>query len=223
MAFSFLVTLREGVEMALIVAILLGYLRNIGQRRHFREIWFGVGLAAAVCIGLAAILELAATDMNEHVMDGFEGFTMVFAVIVLTGMSLWMRRQAAGISAELRAHVDRALTRGGVLAMVLLAATSIGREGFETVLFLFAGSTTGGSSLLFVAGGVAGFALAGVIGVGIYHGSSRIPLRPFFFVSGIMVLFLAAGLLANSVAKLDEASVITNLGSRPWDTGGMSR
>jgi len=218
MAFSFLVTLREGVEMALIVAILLGYLRNVGQRRHFRQVWVGVALAAAVCLAVGAILELASKEMDKRVVEAFEGFTMIFAVVVLTGMALWMRRQAAGISAELRAQVDQALNKGSVTAIVLLAATSVGREGLETVLFLFAGSTTGGSGLMFAAGGILGFALAACVGVAIYHGSSRIPLKPFFMASGIMVLVLAAGLLANSVVKLYEAAIITNLGDRPWDT-----
>ena len=218
MAFSFLVTLREGAEMALIVAILLGYLRNIGQRRHFRDVWIGVGLAAAVCIAIGAVLELASTELDKRVVEAFEGFTMIFAVFVLTGMALWMRRQAAGISAELRAHVDEALNKGSVTAMVLLAASSIGREGLETVLFLFAGSTTNSSGAPFILGGLLGFGIAAIIGVGIYHGSSRLPLKQFFLFSGIGVIVLAAGLLANSVVKLYEAAIITNLGDRPWDT-----
>lgn len=218
MAFSFLVSLREGVEMALIVAILLGYLRNIGQRAHFREVWIGVGLAAGVCVAAGVVLELASKELDKRIVEAFEGFTMIFAVFILTGMALWMRRQAAGISAELRAQVDQALNRGSVAAMVLLAATSVGREGLETVLFLFAGSTTGDSGVMFILGGLLGFGVAALIGVGIYHGSSRIPLRPFFMASGVMVLVLAAGLLANSVVKLYEAALITNLGDRPWDT-----
>lgn len=220
MAFSFLVTLREGVEMALIVAILLGYLRNVGQKRHFREVWFGIGIAAAVCIAIAVGLEIAARELDKRVVEAFEGFTMIFAVVILTGMAFWMRRQAAGISKELRAQVDQALNKGSVTAMVLLAATSIGREGLETVLFLFAGSTTGTSGAEYLLGGVLGFAIAAFIGVGIYHGSSRLPLKPFFMVSGVGVLVLAAGLLANSVVKLYEAAIITNLGDRPWDTDG---
>lgn len=218
MAFSFLVTLREGVEMALIVAILLGYLRSIGQRRHFREVWAGVGVAAAVCIAIGAGLELASQELDKRVVEAFEGFTMIFAVVVLTGMAFWMKRQAAGISAELRAHLDSALNKGSVAAVVLLAASSVGREGLETTLFLFAGSSTGASGPNFVLGGIFGFAIAAVIGVAIYHGSTRIPLKPFFLASGIVVIVLAAGLLSNSVAKLHEAALLTDIGARPWDT-----
>lgn len=218
MAFSFLVTLREGVEMALIVAILLGYLRSIGQRHHFRDVWIGVGVAAAICVAIGIALEVASRELDGRIVEGFEGFTMIFAVVLLTGMAFWMKAQARGISADLRAHVDSALNTGSMTAIVLLAASSVGREGLETTLFLFAGSTTGGSGLQFVLGGLLGFGLAAIIGVGIYHGSSRIPLKTFFNVSGVAVIVLAAGLIANSVVKLYEAAIITNLGPHFWDS-----
>lgn len=204
--------------MALIVAILLGYLRSAGQKQHFREIWIGVGVAAAICIGIGIGLEVASQELDKRVVEAFEGFAMIFAVVVLTGMAFWMRRQASGISAGLRSHVDSALTKGSMTALVLLAATSIGREGLETVLFLFAGSTTGTSGAQYLLGGALGFGVAAFIGVGLYHGTSRVPLKPFFMASGIVVIVLAAGLLANSVVKLYEAALITNLGDRPWDT-----
>jgi high-affinity iron transporter len=220
-AFSFLVTLREGVEMALIVAILLGYLRSVGGRRHFRAVWMGVAIAAAVCVAIGAGLEVASTELDKRAVEAFEGFAMIFAVIVLTGMAFWMKRQAAGISAELRAHIDEALHRGSVTAIVLLAASSVGREGLETTLFLFAGSTNATSGFDFVLGGILGFVLAALVGVVIYHGSRRFPLKAFFQVSGVVVLILAAGLLANSVVKLYEAAIITDLGDRPWDTDNI--
>jgi high-affinity iron transporter len=216
MAFSFLVTLREGVEMALIIAILLGYLRSIGQRQHFRHVWYGVGVAAAVCVAIGAGLEGASRELDKRAVEAFEGFTMIFAVIVLTGMAFWMRRQANGISAQLRAQVDRVLGTGSVTAIVLLAATSIGREGLETTLFLFAGSTAA-SGAPFVLGGILGFAVAAVVGLVIYKGSSRVPLKAFFTASSMVILVLAAGMLSNSVVKLHEAALIDNLGVRPWD------
>lgn len=221
MAFSLLVTLREGVEMALIVAILLGYLRSIGQRQHFKEIWYGVAVAAAICIAIGAGLEIASKTLDGRIVEAFEGFTMIFAVVMLTAMAFWMKRQASGISTELKSQVNSALDKGSVAALVLLAASAIGREGLETTLFLFAGSTTGASGFQFVLGGIIGFAIAAAVGVAIYHGSSRIPLKHFFNISGVAVIVLAAGLLATSVVKLYEAAIITNLGSRPWDTDNL--
>lgn len=221
MLFSFLVTLREGVEMALIVTILLGYLRSTGQRRRFRAIWFGVGIAAATCLTIGAGLEIISRQLDKRIVEGFEGVTMLGAVGLLTVMAFWMKRQARGLSADLRAHVDQALGSGSIAALVLLAASSVGREGLETTLFLFAGSTTTASGLGFVLGGVAGFALAAALGVGFYHGTSRIPLRRFFTVSGVLVIVLAAGLVSNGIDKLHEAALLTNVGVRPWDTDAL--
>lgn len=218
MGFSFLVTLREGVEMALILAILLGYLRSIGQKRYFPAIWTGVGAAALVCIAIGIGLVVASRELDSRAVAAFEGFGMIFAVIVLTGMALWMKKQAGGISSELRSQVDRALGTGSAVALVLLAATSVGREGLETVLFLFAGSANVGSGFDYLVGGTLGFAVAAIIGAILYTGSARFPLKLFFQVSGVAVLFLAAGLLANSVVALYEAALISDLGSRPWDT-----
>ncbi len=217
MGFSFLVCLREGVEMALIVAILLGYLRTIGQKQHFKSIWAGVGVAAVVCIAIGVGLEVASKEMDKRVVEAFEGFAMIFAVIVLTGMALWMKKQARTISSGLRAQVDAALGKGSMTALVLLAATSVGREGLETVLFLFAGSSTSGGAT-YIFGGVLGFAVAAAIGAAIYAGTNRFPMKMFFQVSGIVIIFIAAGMLATSVVKLYEAALISDLGSRPWDT-----
>lgn len=218
MLFSLLVTAREGLEIALIITILLGYLRSIGQKRHFREIWYGVGAAVALSIGIAAGLEIASSELDGRVMEAFEGFTMLFAVAVLTWMLFWMKRNAAGISWELRQQVDVALHQGSVVALSLLAFSSVGREGLETALFLFAGSTTQTSDFLFVAGGVLGFAAAAAVGAVLYYGSSRLPLKQFFLVSGGILIFLAAGLLSHALSELHEAAIISHVGIRPWDT-----
>lgn len=218
MFFSLFVTAREGLEMALIITILLGYLRSIDQKQHFRDIWYGVGAAAALSIAFGAGLKLASRELDGRILEAFEGFTMIFAVIVLTWMLFWMKRQSAGISGDLKHQIDRALSRGSVAALTLLAFSSVGREGFETALFLFAGSTNQGSDLAFVAGGVGGFALAAVAGTVIYYGAARLPLRQFFLASGVVLMILAAGLVSNAIADLHEGTIISNVGSRPWDT-----
>lgn len=220
MTFSFFVTAREGLEMALIVTILLGYLRTIGQKRHFRAIWIGVAAAATFSLVLAVGLELVARELDGRALEAFEGFTMLFAVAVLTWMLFWMRRQASGISSDLRARVDCALSAGSVMALSLLAFSSVGREGVETSLFLFAGSTRGNSDVMFAVGGLAGFALAAGVGVAIYYGAARLPIHHFFTASAVTLMIIAAGLLTNALAELHEATIIPDLGVRPWDTDG---
>lgn len=218
MFFSLFVTAREGLEMALIITILLGYLRSIDQKQHFRDIWYGVGAAAALSIAFGAGLELASRELDGRILEAFEGFTMLFAVGVLTWMLFWMKRQSNGISSDLKHNVDRALSRGSVAALTLLAFSSVGREGFETALFLFAGSTNHGSDTAFALGGVLGFAIAVAAGAVIYYGAARLPLKQFFLASGVVLMVLAAGLISNAIAELHEATVISNVGTRPWDT-----
>ena len=145
MLFSFLVTLREGIEIALVITILLGYLRKLDQKQHFREIWIGVAAAAALSLGFGVVLEMTSRELSGRVLEAFEGITMLFAVAVLTWMVFWMKRQSAGISAELRSHIDSALSAGSVMALALLAFSAVAREGLETALFLFAGSTASDS------------------------------------------------------------------------------
>ena len=218
MLFSFLVTLREGIEIALVVTILLGYLRNINQKGHFGQIWAGVALATILSIALGAGLELTSRELSGRVLEAFEGFTMLFAVVVLTWMVFWMKRQSAGISRALQHQVDNALSNGSVVTLALLAFSAVAREGIETTLFLFAGSTNNGSGVEFVGGGLLGFAIAGAAGVAIYYGAARLPLRQFFLVTGVIVVVLAAGMLANGLNALHEAALITDLGARPWDS-----
>lgn len=218
MLFSLLVTLREGIEIALVVTILLGYLRTTGNKSHYRDIWLGVAAAAALSLAVGTALEITSRELSGRVLEAFEGFTMLFAVVVLTWMVFWMKRQSAGISRELRDQVDVALTRGSVMALALLAFSSVGREGIETTLFLFAGSKSGASGSAFVIGGVLGFAIAAAVGVVLYYGAAKLPLKQFFMLSGLAVIVLAAGLLSNGLADLHEAQILTNLGTRPWDT-----
>lgn len=218
MLFSLFVTAREGLEIALIITILLGYLRSIDQKAHFREIWYGVTAAAGLSLAVGVGLEIASSELDGRVLEAFEGFTMLFAVVVLTWMLFWMKRNSAGISKEFKHRIDVALSRGSMAALALLAFSSVGREGIETTLFLFAGSTNESSNALFVTGGILGFLIAAAAGVVLYYGSARLPLKQFFLGSAVVLMVLAAGLLTNALAELHEATLIRELGSRPWDT-----
>lgn len=223
MLFSFLVTLREGVEIALVVAIVLGYLERTGNRQHFRPVWVGVGAAVAASVVFGAILEFTAAGLSGAALEAFEGLTMLAAVVVLTWMVFWMRQQSASLGRALRDHVDVAIAGGSLFALVGLAFSAVVREGFETALFLFAGSTAArdGGAAGFVVGGLLGFLAAAGVGYVVYRGAHRLPVRQFFSVSGIVVIVLAAGLLSNGLAELMESGLIPRLGPRPWDMDGL--
>jgi high-affinity iron transporter len=220
MLFSLLVSLREGVEIALIIAIVLGYLKRTGRGDYARQIWAGVGIAAALSVALGAVLEFTAASLSGQVLEAFEGFTMLFAVAILTWMIFWMKRQAAGISRHLREQVDTAIRAGAPSALVFLAFSAVAREGLETVLFLFAGARNA-SAAEYLLGGALGFAIAAAIGAVIYRGATRLPLRQFFLVSGVALIVLAAGLISNALGELREAQVLLNQGPRPWDMDGV--
>lgn len=218
MLYSLLITLREGVEMALIVAIVLSYLAKTGRRSAFPRVWAGAGIAAAVSALAGIALQLSARQLSGQALEAFEGVTMLFAFGVLTWMLFWMRRQAVSLGRHLREQVDAALQRGGNLPLVLLAASAVGREGLETVLFLFAGAPAAESETAYIAGGVLGFLAAAVVGYLVYRGGSRLPIRSFFNVSGVAVIVLAAGLLSNGIGELQGAQVLPRLGPYVWDT-----
>jgi high-affinity iron transporter len=202
--------LREGVEAALIVSIILAYLARTGNGRYFPRIW--VGTVAALAVSLAAGLAIYVTTrtLPERAEELFEGGTMLVAAGVVTWMLFWMRRQSAGIKGELQAQVDRALSAGSVWGLAALAFVAIIREGIETSLFLVGqvnSAESGAPSV--VVGAVVGLAIAALLGYGFYHGTRRINLASFFRWTGVALVFIAAGLLAHAVHEFVEAGVVT--------------
>lgn len=202
--------LREGVEAALIVAIVLAYLAKTGNARYFPRIWLGAGAAIVLSVLVGAVLVATVGEMPEPYEQIFEGAVMVLAAGVVTWMLFWMRRQAATVGAELRSAVDRALTeQTGILGLAVLAFTAVIREGIETSLFLVgqlqAASGQGDAGALSVlVGAVIGLAMAVALGYGFYRGSRLLDLRAFFRVTGVLLVFIAAGLLSHAVHEFVE-------------------
>jgi high-affinity iron transporter len=202
--------LREGVEAALIVSIVLAYLARTGNRRHFGKIWAGTAAAVAVSLVAGIALHLSIGGLEEPYEQIFEGAAMVAAAVVVTWMLFWMRRQAASVGAELRAAVDRVLTEGRAVGLAVLAFTAVIREGLETALFLVGqarSAETGAPAVLL--GAVAGLGVAVLLGVGFYRGARLLNLRTFFRWSGIALIFIAAGLLSHAVHEFIEIGWIT--------------
>ena len=205
-----LIGLREGVEAALIVAIILAYLTRTGNARYFGRIWLGVAAAVILSLAIGAGLFVTIGGLEAPYEQIFEGLAMLLAAGVVTWMLFWMRRQAASIRGELHAAVDRALTSGGAWALTLLAFTAVIREGVETALFLAGAATSaasGASALLL--GALVGLVLAMLIGYGFYRGAQVIDLRSFFRWTGIALIFIAAGLLSHAVHEFVEVGVIS--------------
>ena len=202
--------LREGVEAALIVSIILAYLARTGNQRHFGRIWIGTIAAVAVSLAAGAALFVTIGGLQEPYEQIFEGLTMIAAAIVVTWMLFWMRRQAASVKNELHAAVDRVLTGGTVVGLAVLAFTAVIREGLETALFLVgqATSAAAGAGAVLV-GACVGLGVAVLLGVGFYRGARLLNLRTFFRWSGIALIFIAAGLVSKAVHEFVEIGWIT--------------
>jgi high-affinity iron transporter len=214
--------LREGVEAALIVSIILAYLAKTGNQRHFPKIWFGAGAAVVVSVVVGLVLFVTIGGFEEPAEQIFEGFAMILAAGVVTWMLFWMRRTAANIKGELQAGVDRALTEGGVIGLSFLAFTAVIREGVETALFLMGQATAAGSEAWStLTGAIVGLLIAIAIGYALYRGAQVINLRTFFQWTGIALIFIAAGLLSHGIHEFVEAGWITIGTGTAFDIGAI--
>jgi len=203
--------LREGVEAALIVSIVLAYLARTGNRRYFGRVWLGVAGAVAASAMLGLLIFVTVGEMPAPYEQLFEGLTLLIAAGIVTWMLFWMRRQAASVSGQLRSAVDQAIGEGGAWALAAVAFVAVIREGVETALFLVGQATAvrasnGAASVL--VGALAGLALAALIGVGFYRGTRRIDLARFFRWTGVALVFIAAGLVGQAVHEFVEIGVI---------------
>ncbi len=207
-----LIGLREGVEAALIVAIVLAYLTRTGNGHHAGKVWFGTVAAIAVSVFIGGALFLTVGALEEPYEQIFEGSTMLLAAVVVTWMLFWMRRQAANLKGELQAAVDRTLGDGTAIGLAVLAFTAVIREGVETALFL-AGQATSltASAGSVAAGAVLGLGVAALIGWGFYRGSRAVDLRKFFRWTGIALVFIAAGLLSHAIHEFIEVAEIAGV------------
>ncbi len=217
---SFLIALREGVEAALIVAIIVSYLRKVGAEQLFRPVYMGtlLGILASIAVGGAfLLLEVEFQGTGEQI---FEGSTMLVAAALLTTMILWMSRNSSEYSSDLKAKVQQALSTRQAYGLATLAFLSIVREGIETVLFLGSTSFTS-SGLDTLIGGSAGLIVAVLLGVGILKYSARINMGLFFKATGVLLVLFAAGLVSNGVGEFGEAGLLPPLLDHLWDTNWL--
>ncbi len=201
MSAAFLITLREGLEISIVLAILLGYLVKTGRADRTGAVWAGAGIAAAVCVVAGILFNTLVGEFDGKSEQAIEGFLALAAAIVLTWMILWMRKNARSLSGDLRSKVDGATSAG---AVTMIAFVAVAREGFETVLFLLGAETGSSSGAAVVLGGVLGLAVSAVVGVLVYRFGKNIDLRVFFKITGVLLIFFAAGLVGKAVHELRE-------------------
>lgn len=215
----FLIMLREGVEAALIVGIIAGYLKQIGRSDLMPAVWLGILTALALALFAGAGLQLVSAEFPQKEQELFEAVVGLIAVGVLTWMVFWMRRAARSIRGELHAGVDRAL-QGSTFALIAMVFLAVAREGLESVFFLLAIFQQSDSALAPL-GALLGVIAAVAVGYGIYAGGVRLDLRRFFRWTGVFILFVAAGLLANAVRAFHEAGVWNGLQATAFDISAV--
>ena len=221
MAATFLIFLREGIEASMIIAILLAYLDRAGQRRHFRDVFLGVGVAMAlVLIGGVTLYLTLKNYAGSRTQTIFETVTYAVAAAVLTYMTFWMRNHARGLSGELRQRADAAMDGRARFGLGVLSFQAVGREGLETMVFTLAiAFASSGRQVL--AGGAGGLAIALLVALAIYRFGKKINVGVFFTAIGGVLMIFAAGLIADAVENLQQLGWIHFLNSTVWNSSGV--
>lgn len=214
---SFVLSLREGLEAALIIGILMGALVKIPQKGLRGAVWLGVGAAAGLSLLSALLLHTLGAEVEGSNEIVFEGFTLLLASALLTWMIFWMARQARFLKSDLETGVRMALLHGGRQALFFLAFVSVLREGVELSLYLTA-TALSANGLQVLAGSLLGLGTAVLLGFALFASLIRLNLRRFFSLTGLLLIFFAAGMAAHSVREFTEIGWIPVLVPHIWNT-----
>ena len=217
---SYLLSLREGIEAALIIGIVIGALRKIRRTDLVPALWWGVLSAAAVSALAAVLLTSFGLELEGPAEPIYEGATMLLAAGILTWMIFWMSQQARTLKSELEEGVNKAAASAGGRAIFWLAFVAVVREGVELALFLTA-SIFATDVLQTAIGAALGLGTAILLGWSIFAAIVRLDLRRFFQVTGFLLILFAAGLVAHSVHEFNEVGLIPSIIEHVWDLNSV--
>jgi high-affinity iron transporter len=211
---SGLIGLREGLEAAIVVTILVAFLVKAQRRDALKWVWLGVAAAIVMTIAVFLAIQLSAYTISGLGAEAIAGIASLVAVAIVTTMVLWMKSAAAGLSGELRSGMARALETGS-MAVLALAFLAVAREGVETALFMvgYAEAETAWP----LVGLVTGVLIAAAIAYGMYAGAIRINLSKFFTYTGIFLIVVAAGILSYGVGALQTVGWLPGLSTKAFD------
>lgn len=212
-----LIGLREGLEAVLVVSILIAFLVRSERRWALRWVWAGIAAAVALSVGVGAVLTYTSATMSFEQQELFGGVMSIIAVAFVTTMIFWMRAAARSLAAELRGRLDQALELGN-WSVITVAFLAVAREGLETAVFFFSSvQSAGGGTALPLLGFLIGISISIVLGWLLYVGAVKIDVGKFFTVTGVLLVFVAAGVLAYGMHDLQEASFLPGLNTLAFD------
>jgi high-affinity iron transporter len=220
---TYLLSLREGLEAALIIGIVLGAVSKIRRNDLASTVWLGALSAIAVSILTAIVLTSFGMSLEDPGEAIFEGITMLIAAGILTWMIFWMGKQARFLKSELEAGVNKAAASAGKSAVFWLAFVAVVREGIELALFItaafFAGSKAGvnGEIIQTLVGTILGIGTAALLSWTLFATTVRLDLRKFFQVTGLLLILFAAGLIAHGVHEFNEVGWIPSVIEHVWN------
>lgn len=215
---NFLIGLREGLEEALVVGILLAYIRKTQRTHLLAPMWAGVSVAVLLSLSFGALLTFGPQTLTFEAQEAIGGSLSIISVGFVTWMIFWMAENARILSAELKGKLDAVQT--SVWAVVLLAALSVGREGLETTLFIWSATRTAGqeANAIPMLGALVGIAIAVVMAWGMMRGMMRINLSRFFTITGAFLVIVAAGVLSYGIHDLQEAAILPGLNNIAFES-----
>lgn len=213
---SSLLSFREGLEMALIIGLFLSALRRLNQAGLVKYMWLGASGALAVSFAGGSILAFLGFHLTGRAEVIFDGLTLLTAVAILTWAIFWMQQRGKRLQEHLAAQIPHTVAEGKT-ALFLLAFVVIGREGLELILFLIAVTINTGSLINTIGGAIIGLGAATLAGWALYTSIVRLNLRPFFLVTGVLLLLFAAGLLAHGIHELIEVGWVPPIYAPVWN------
>lgn len=224
---TYLLSLREGLEAALIIGILLGALSKIRRTDLAPTMWLGALSAIGVSILTAVLLTTFGMSLEFPAEAIFEGITMLIAAGILTWMIFWMSKQARFLKSELEAGVNKAVASAGKSPVFWLAFIAVVREGIELALFItaafFAGNQSGVSNDIIqtLVGTILGVGTAALLSWTLFATTVRLDLRRFFQVTGFVLILFAAGLIAHGVHEFNEVGWIPSVIEHVWNVDSI--